>query len=204
MQLRKLKFWGQSPSEDQSLGEKESTESHEKSENVVSINNENHLNAPVGWSDKVPLSDSSYVKISRDTAKFGPMSCEEVSQFFSRNFVNCGRYTGSMERTQDSLELGLKTIIAQFQNVLAVVIGRIQSMIHDLKNIEAQTDGLSSSLKNQLELKRDKFLKELSILEEQLSLSEERKWWVLSALNEYRIGFDRGLREAIDAEILGL
>ena len=77
-------------------------------------------------------------------------------------------------------------------------------MIHDLKNIEAQTDGLSSSLKNQLELKRDKFLKELSILEEQMSLSEERKGWVLSALNEYRIGFDRGLREAIDAEILGL
>ena len=204
MQLRKLKFWGQSPSVDQSLGEKESTESHEKSENVVSINNENPLNAPVGWSDKVPLSDSSYVKIRHYTVKCGPMSCEEVSQFFSRNFVNCGRYTGSMERTQDSLELGLKTIIAQFQNVLAVVIGRRQSMIHDLRNIEAQTDGLLSSLKNQLELKRDKFLKELSILEEQMSLSEERKGWVLSALNEYRIGFDRGLREAIDAEILGL
>ena len=77
-------------------------------------------------------------------------------------------------------------------------------MIHDLKNIEAQTDGLSSSLKNQLELKRDKFLSELSLLEEQMSLSEERKGWVLSALNEYRIGFDRGLREAIEAEILGL
>ena len=37
-----------------------------------------------------------------------------------------------------------------------------------------------------------------------MSLSEERKGWVLSALNEYRIGFDRGLREAIDAVILGL
>jgi hypothetical protein len=42
------------------------------------------------------------------------------------------------------------------------------------------------------------------VLKEQLKLSIERKGWILAALNEFRIGFDRGLRDAVDAELLGL
>jgi hypothetical protein len=53
-------------------------------------------------------------------------------------------------------------------------------------------------------LRREKYNRDLLTLKDQWNLAEEQKGWVLSALNEYRIGFDRGLREAIDAEILGL
>lgn len=204
MQLRDFKFWRQSQFADKSPDEEKSTEYQNGTENVIGINNGNPLNAPVGLANTVPLSDSNYLKIRRDAAEFGPMSCEDISQFFSKNFVNNGRYSGSTERTQESLELGLETIVAQFQNVLSVVIGRRNSMIHALRNIEAETEGVSSPRRNQLELRRDKLQKELSVLEEQLRLSEERKGWVLSALNEYRIGFHRGLGDYINAAMLGL
>jgi hypothetical protein len=44
--------------------------------------------------------------------------------------------------------------------------------------------------------------RELVSLQEQLTLAEHRKGWVLDALNRYRHGFDRGVRDALDYELL--
>ena len=38
---------------------------------------------------------------------------------------------------------------------------------------------------------------------ERIELAAQRKGWVLDALNRYRLGFDRGVREALDFELLG-
>ena len=35
-----------------------------------------------------------------------------------------------------------------------------------------------------------------------VALAEQRKGWVLDALNRYQLGFDRGVREALDFELL--
>ena len=204
MQLQKLRFWDKSSFEDQPnnpdlVGVKEP-----KSENVIHLSGDNPLDQPAGKSDDFPLSDSAYVSIRRGVSRTGIMASEEINQFFTRNFVNCGRYAGSTARTQDALDLGIKTIIAQFQNTLSLVIDQQQAKIDGLKNLEAQTVGLSSSIETQLVLRREKYDRDLLTLKDQWNLAEEQKGWVLSALNEYRIGFDRGLREAIDAEILGL
>lgn len=204
MQLQKLKFWNKSNFEDKPHNPNLPDEPSTQSENVIHLNVDNPLDQPAGKSDEFPLSDSSYVSIRKDISRIGVMSCEEITQFFTRNFVNCGRYAGSTTRTQDALDLGIKTIIAQFQNTLSMVIDQQQAKIDGLKNIEAQTVGLSSSIQSQLGLRREKYDRDLLTLKEQRDLAEEQKGWVLSAVNEYRIGFDRGLREAIDAEILGL
>jgi hypothetical protein len=44
----------------------------------------------------------------------------------------------------------------------------------------------------------------MTTLQTQIDLAEQGKGWVLAALNEYQIGYSKGLREAIDAEVLGL
>jgi hypothetical protein len=36
-----------------------------------------------------------------------------------------------------------------------------------------------------------------------MALAEQRKGWVLDALNRYRLGFDRGVRDALEYELLG-
>ena len=44
--------------------------------------------------------------------------------------------------------------------------------------------------------------REIAVLKEQHALAEQRKGWVLDALNRYQLGFDRGVREALDFELL--
>jgi hypothetical protein len=43
----------------------------------------------------------------------------------------------------------------------------------------------------------------MNVLREQIALADSGKGWVLEALNRYQIGFGKGVREAIDFELLG-
>jgi hypothetical protein len=94
--------------------------------------------------------------------------------------------------------------MSQFQNAISLVINEKRSKLDNLLNVAAQSDGVSDIVSTQLHLAQQKLERDISILREQMELSEQRRGWILSALNEYRIGFDRGLREAVDAELLGL
>jgi len=161
--------------------------------NITKMPHENPLDQPVGL-----------VGIRSNDSPKGPMASPPVSQFFSQNFINQGRYTGSLQKSQDSLEQGTEAVIAQFQNMISIVMDKVQAKIDDLRKLEIQSEGVSGPYSEQLRAACVRLERDLSTLNEQLELSGKRKGWVLAALNEYRIGFDRGLREAIDAELLGL
>jgi hypothetical protein len=193
MQLKRLMPWKHEGSERADLEAVPGLE--EKNEVVSDLNvpNENPLDRPVGL-----------VGIRSNDSPKGPMASLPVSQFFSQNFINRGRYTGSIQKSQDSLEQGLEAVIAQFQNTISIVMDEVQAKIDTLRKLEIQSDGVSGPYSGQLKVVCERLERDLSTLNEQLELSKERKGWVLAALNEYRIGFDRGLREAIDAELLGL
>ena len=193
MQLKKLMPWRQVVVE-QSISEASSPlEENKEVDSVVKIPLENPIDQPVGL-----------VGIrSKDTSK-GPMASIPINQFFSQNFINQGRYTGSLQKSQESLEQGLEGVIAQFQNTISIVMDEIQAKIDSLRKVEIQSEGVSGPYAGQLKLVCERLNRDLLTLNEQLVLSEQRRGWVLAALNEYHIGFDRGLREAIDAELLGL
>jgi hypothetical protein len=193
MQLKKLMPWRHEVVE-QSVSEASShLEENKEVDTVVKIPLENPIDQPAGL---VGIQ-------SKDTPK-GPMSSIPVNQFFSQNFVNQGRYTGSLQKSRESLEQGLEGVIAQFQNTISIVMDEIQAKIDSLRKVEVQSNGVSGTYSGQLKVVCTRLERDLSTLNEQFVLSEQRKGWVLAALNEYRIGFDRGLREAIDAELLGL
>jgi hypothetical protein len=161
--------------------------------NVRKMPHENPLDQPVGL-----------IGIRGKDSPKGPMASLPVSQFFSQNFINQGRYTGSLQKSKESLEQGMAAVIAQFQNMICVVMDEVQAKIDSLRKLEIQSDGISGPYSQQLKSVCGRLERDLAALNQQLELSGERKGWVLSALNEYRIGFERGLREAIDAELLGL
>ena len=56
----------------------------------------------------------------------------------------------------------------------------------------------------QLRLACTRLERDIGTLVAQRELALEGKGWILSALNEYQIGFGKGMRAAIDAELLGL
>jgi hypothetical protein len=202
MQLRNLKFWKQP--EVELTASDSNTHQREKTSNVIDIPLETPLDSPAGLSGVLPMSDSMYLNLKTKPLPKGPMAAKELTEFFSKNFINCGRYAGVTQQTQEAREQGLSAVISQFQNVIELVIDEKRSKLDSLLNQSAQTEGVSDIVSTQLHLAREKLDRDVLVLKEQFELSRERKGWVLAALNEFRIGFDRGLRDAINAELLGL
>jgi hypothetical protein len=204
MQLRNLKFW-QRDQEKSTASVTEPRVSEEViAQNVVKMPLETPLDNPTGISGVLPTSDTMYINVQAKPVPSGPMTAGPINEFFSRNFVNHGRYAGATQRSSEALALGMAAVMSQFQNAISLVISEKRSKLDNLQNVAAQSEGVSDIVSTQLHLAREKLERDISILREQLELADQRRGWILSALNEYRIGFDRGLREAVDAELLGL
>lgn len=207
MQLGNLKFWQwdkkEQEEEQTALNTLVPVEPAVDS-TVVKLPLETPLDNPTGMSGMLPTSDSMYINIRAKPAQTGPMTAEPITEFFTRNFVNYGRYAGATQRTHEAQALGLAAVMSQFQNAISLVINEKRSKLDNLLNVAAQSEGVSDIVSTQLHLAQQKLDRDIAILREQMELSGERRGWILSALNEYRIGFDRGLREAVNAELLGL
>jgi len=204
MQLKKLMPWGRRVTDQTEFDPP--LHSDEMTENVMVEKGriENPIDNPVGLGGEIPISPSMYINLKNKVNPTGPMASVPVNQFFNQNFVNQGRYAGSSQKSRESLEQGLAGLVAQFQNSICTVMDETQAKIDNLRKIELQTEGIAGNYSGQLKLACTRLERDLFTLSEQIDLSEHRKGWVLAALNEYQIGFDRGLREAIDAELLGL
>ena len=202
MQLKNLKFWKQ-PEVEIAVSDSRGAQGEQNS-NVIDMPLETPLDSPAGLSGVLPMSDSMYLNLKTKPIPRGPMAAKELTEFFSKNFINCGRYAGATQKTQEAREQGLSAVISQFQNVIELVIDEKRSKLDSLLNQSAQTEGVSDIVSTQLHLAQEKLDRDILVLEEQFKLSIERKGWILAALNEFRIGFDRGLRDAVDAELLGL
>jgi hypothetical protein len=61
---------------------------------------------------------------------------------------------------------------------------------------------LSDAMADKLALAGEQIKREMDVLRAQVSLAEQRKGWVLDAINRYQLGFDRGVREALDFQLL--
>jgi hypothetical protein len=132
----------------------------------------------------------------------GLMNAQEIKEFFSENYFSLGRHNGINFKTQDALELGKKSIISKFQNVLNDLLESKYSKISKLKNQMAAIDGISLAMTNQLELACVHIEREIQVINSQIEIAETYKGWVLDALNKYQLGFIKGLNEAIEFEFL--
>jgi len=203
MQLRDLIFWKQHDVGSGNGTKDQSTET-EQTSNVISMLPETPIDSSIGLSDPPPIYDPSYITIKTKPIPKGPMAAKELTEFFSKNFINCGRYAGATQRTQEAREYGLAALISEFQNIIETVIDEKRSKVDYLRHVAAQTNGASDIVSTQLHLSQEKLQRDILILKEQFDLSVDKKGWILSAINEFRIGFDRGLRDAVDAELLGI
>lgn len=133
----------------------------------------------------------------------GLLNAPELEAFFAANQFGLGRHDGTRYRSLESLDRGLDAIVAEFQQIAAGLAERRQAKIDRLKLELQKVESLSPSIAAQLELAIEQTRREVDVLAEQTRLAEQRRGWVLDALNRYRLGFDRGVRDAIDFELLG-
>ncbi len=132
----------------------------------------------------------------------GLMNAPEMEAFFADNYFGFGRHHGSHFRTREALEKGLLAVMSKFQNTAGDLLERRQVRLDRLNLARLDVASLSDSIADRLALAGEQLKREMDLLREQISLAEQRKGWVLDALNRYQLGFDRGVREALDFQLL--
>lgn len=132
----------------------------------------------------------------------GLMNAPELSAFFDDNHLGLGRHNGSHYRTQEALDLGCQSLISKFQNTVTELAERRQAKMNKLQSELIAIEGVSPSMSAQLRLACEQLQRDIAQLRDQIDSAGDGKGWVLEPLNRYRIGFTKGLREAIDFELL--
>lgn len=132
----------------------------------------------------------------------GLIGSEQVKAFFNQNHFGLGRHNGVNYRTIDAMEFGRNGRIAEFKNAIRGSIEQIQAKIDRLASTQLQTDGVCRVTSTRLALAISQLERDLNILCDQSELASEGKGWVLEALNRYQSGFVKGMREAVEAELI--
>jgi hypothetical protein len=206
MNLRKMFFWNTSPAaaadDPVTTPALAPVQVADALSNVIHLPPRSPLDLPAGLepADTQTVSPKSASNASQPA---GLMDTFELKAFFAENFFGLGRHNGSTYRTQEALAQGKQGMVSRFQNTVATLIEQRQAKIDRLRNMQLQTEGVCATTAAQLDLAQSRLERDISVLREQIAQAENGKGWVLEALNRYQIGFGKGLREAIDFELLG-
>lgn len=206
MNLRNMLFWNRSPAAvaDDPMTTSAMAPVHvsDALSNVIQLPTRSPLDQPAGLAHSETKMASSE-SVSNASQPAGLMDTPELKAFFADNFFGLGRHNGSTYRTQEALAQGKQSVVSRFQNTVAALIEQRQAKIDRLRNMQLQTEGVCATSTAQLDLARARLEREMAVLRDQIAQAETCKGWVLEALNRYQIGFGKGLREAIDFELLG-
>jgi hypothetical protein len=166
--------------------------------NVISLPLGTPLDTPTGLD--APLIDKPVSPAA--TQPRGLLNVPLLNAFFTDNHFGLGRHNGANYRTQEALELGKRTLIARFQNALAELGEQKQAKADRLYDKLLETEGFCDTTTSRLRQACTNLEREMTLLRAQEDLANECKGWVLAALNQYQIGFGKGLREAVEFELL--
>lgn len=132
----------------------------------------------------------------------GLMNDPELTMFRRDNHFGLGRHNGANYRSHEALLLGKNALISRFQNIVSDLVERRRERINKLQLESVAINGVSDTISAQLSLACEQLQKDIVALERQAELSLKEQGWVLDALNQYQIGFSKGLREVVNFEML--
>jgi len=139
----------------------------------------------------------------RQVARKGLLNLPELREFFSDNHFGLGRHDGANYRTQEALAQGKAAIACRFQNIVDTILEQKRSTTTRLEDALLQTEGVCANTTARLRLALGSLESDMVTLRGQHDQAGNGKGWVLEALNRYQIGFGKGMREAIEFELLG-
>jgi hypothetical protein len=205
MHIRNFKFWNAAPAASNIVDTQTTEDGPDALSNVVLLPLGSPIDAPAGLASRTNESAQPGTQSAQKVnPAAGLMAAPELQAFFASNFFGLGRHNGCHYKTKEAQTQGKASLVSQFQNAVAEVTSQKQSKVDGLRNMELQTEGVCNTATGQLRLACMRLERDMATLQTQIDLATLGKGWVLAALNEYQIGFGKGLREAIDAEVLGL
>lgn len=137
---------------------------------------------------------------------FGPVSPQRpaglldhrlLNAFFDERHFGLGVHNGAHYRSVEALQRGRDALVQRFVTVLETIIEQKTSELYRLEDQQLLTKGVNNTIGSRLDLAQRRLEREIERLREQQSLASDGKGWVLRAVNEYRMGFNKGLEEAL-------
>lgn len=168
--------------------------------NVISLPPRTPLDTPPGLD--APLADSPVPPAAASPQARGLLDTPVLKAFFADNHFGLGRHNGANYRTQEALDLGRHALVSRFQNTLAELVEQKQAKADRLHDKLLETEGFCDITTGRLRQARTNLEREMTLLRAQVDSASESKGWVLEALNRYQIGYGKGLREAVEFELL--
>jgi hypothetical protein len=132
----------------------------------------------------------------------GLLDDERLNAFLEAHHYEFGRYNGVHYLSAAAQELGLESLIAQFQNILQGMVARRQSKLDGLMRAQVDVVGTSPDMAEKIKLHGHALERDIAELQGQIRLASEQRGWILGALNRYRQGFQNGVRVAIESDFL--
>jgi len=126
----------------------------------------------------------------------------ELSAYFRVRYFEYGYHTGVRCRSSEALELGRQEHVAVFQNIIAQLVQRKKAKIARLQHELLGIETISAVMSAQLKLACAHLDQEIAALAEQHDLSSQGKGWIRQALAPFEAGFAKGMRTAIDFDVL--
>lgn len=127
---------------------------------------------------------------------------EHFDDFFNQNFFSRGRHNGFNLGSEAHFDSGKKAIISDFQSILMKLADHKRKFIHEIEGETIKSGEAFPLLAKDLEQLLKGVRDDISVLEEQIKLSENGKGWVSKSINDYENGFIQGKQFGIKIRLL--
>jgi len=136
------------------------------------------------------------------TGRAGLLDAPQLLQFFKDDHLAQGTHDGATYRSREALEQGRHGLIAGFQKLLESLVERRIAEHFRLQDSLLETEGLDRGVERRLQLACERVEREIGVLRSEILAAADGKGWVLEALNQYQIGFLRGVKTAVEFQLM--
>ena len=132
-----------------------------------------------------------------------PKKQSALSLFLNIDYMQRGSYDGYLYPNADLLEANIKKLRSDFRNAIDEAIDEKRSTLNELKLHQVGTKGISERLEEEMNHRIHEIENLIHELDVQKVFSVENEGLVASSLNDYRIGFVKGVERYRQEKLIG-
>lgn len=125
-----------------------------------------------------------------------------ISLYLCKDYMQKGNYDGYLYPNAELMEASIKKLRSDFRLAVDQVIDEKRSAINELKLHQINTRGISERLEEELNQKSKELENLIHELDTQKILSLENEGLIAGPVNDYRIGFFKGVEQYRQEKLL--
>jgi hypothetical protein len=148
------------------------------------------------------VSQALFVDVNEPKLAESEQKQSAVSTFLHKDYAQKGYHDGYLYPIAELMEANIKKLRSDFRMTADQLIDEKRSAINELKLHQINTRGISERLEEELNQKVQELTNLIHELDTQKILSVENEGWIAGILNDYRIGFIKGVEQYRQEKLL--